>query len=77
MTKVALFVPNLIGYLRAITGIVGFYFSDTKPAYNHCLLVLSNRLFCGLYFISYILDAFDGVAARRLNQCKTRSLFVS
>ncbi|KAK8827648.1 hypothetical protein WA577_007195 [Blastocystis sp. JDR] len=58
MVSVALFVPNIIGYVRAITGIIAFYFAESNP-----------RLFCLLYFISYILDAFDGVAARHLGQC--------
>ena len=30
---------------------------------------ITPSIFCLLYFISYILDACDGVAARHLNQC--------
>lgn len=69
MTRVALFVPNIIGYLRAITGIAGFYFCDTNPWYSLPLHFYLYSLFMTLYAISYVLDAFDGVAARRLNQC--------
>ncbi|KNB46688.1 hypothetical protein JH06_0781 [Blastocystis sp. subtype 4] len=58
MVSVALFIPNIIGYIRAVTGILSFYFVDSNPT-----------AFCWLYFISYILDALDGVCARRFNQC--------
>lgn len=52
-----LFVPNLIGYVRVITGIAAFAyaFSDAK-------------VFFALYAFSYALDALDGVAARKLGQ---------
>lgn len=57
MVAVYLFVPNLIGYLRIITGMLSFYFAFTYPGY-----------FVGLYTFSYWLDALDGVAARQLGQ---------
>ncbi len=31
MVSVALFVPNIIGYVRAITGIIAFYFAESNP----------------------------------------------
>lgn len=31
MVSVALFLPNIIGYVRAITGIISFLFVDTNP----------------------------------------------
>ncbi|KAK8800963.1 hypothetical protein WA538_003984 [Blastocystis sp. DL] len=58
MVSVALFLPNIIGYIRAITGVAAFYFVDTHP-----------NVFTVLYFISYILDALDGVCARKFDQC--------
>jgi len=33
MVSVALFLPNIIGYIRAITGVAAFYFVDTHPKY--------------------------------------------
>ena len=33
MVSVALFIPNIIGYVRAITGVAAFYFVDTHPKY--------------------------------------------
>ena len=69
MVSVALFIPNIIGYFRAITGVLGFYYTDSNPQYVHCI-ALTNRMFTTLYFISYILDAFDGVCARKFNQCR-------
>ncbi len=54
-----LFVPNLIGYLRVVTGLASFYFALDKETFWY---------FFGLYGFSYALDALDGVAARRLNQ---------
>ena len=35
MVSVALFVPNIIGYVRAITGIAAFYFAELNP---RCML---------------------------------------
>lgn len=52
-----LFVPNLIGYGRIILAIIAFYFMRT------------NYIFASLcYLLSGFLDAFDGHAARMLNQ---------
>ena len=68
MVSVALFLPNIIGYVRAVTGIASFFFVDTNPRSDHYVHLI-HSLCCLLYFISYILDACDGVAARRLNEC--------
>lgn len=55
--NVYLFVPNLIGYARVILALVSFYFMPTSPG-----------LAAFLYMLSGLLDAFDGYAARALNQ---------
>ena len=73
MVSVALFLPNIIGYIRAITGIISFLFVDTNPKQGYLALIIYS-LFCCLYFFSYILDALDGVAARKFNQCPLISL---
>jgi CDP-diacylglycerol--inositol 3-phosphatidyltransferase len=58
-SPVWLYVPNLIGYTRILTGLAAFYYSyDSSKWWN----------FFVLYFISYSLDALDGVAARALKQ---------
>lgn len=55
--NVYLYVPNLIGYARVIFAFVAFWFSYTEPVY-----------FFVFYSLSQLLDAFDGMAARMLNQ---------
>jgi CDP-diacylglycerol--inositol 3-phosphatidyltransferase len=52
-------VPNIIGYLRVLTLLAGMSVA-LDPAYWHVSL--------GLYGTSQLLDAFDGLAARALNQ---------
>eukprot|EP00826_Nyctotherus_ovalis_P060580 TRINITY_DN8517_c0_g1_i5.p1 TRINITY_DN8517_c0_g1~~TRINITY_DN8517_c0_g1_i5.p1 ORF type:complete len:212 (-),score=16.87 TRINITY_DN8517_c0_g1_i5:146-781(-) len=56
--KVFLYVPNIIGYLRLACFFVAFYHFKT----NHIVFLV-------FYALSHILDAFDGMAARKLNQC--------
>eukprot|EP00669_Euglena_mutabilis_P000195 TRINITY_DN10264_c0_g1_i1.p2 TRINITY_DN10264_c0_g1~~TRINITY_DN10264_c0_g1_i1.p2 ORF type:complete len:209 (-),score=84.27 TRINITY_DN10264_c0_g1_i1:277-903(-) len=56
--NVFLFVPNLIGYVRAILALVGFAVGFDRP-----------WLFFVTYTISFMLDAADGYFARLLNQC--------
>ncbi|CAD7928516.1 unnamed protein product [Amoebophrya sp. A120] len=51
------FIPNLIGYGRVIFAFVAFHYAYTDWT-----------LFMGFYFLSAILDAFDGMAARHFNQ---------
>lgn len=55
--NIFLFVPNIIGYVRIILAIISFYFMPTCPKVS---------IFC--YLFSGLLDAFDGHAARYLNQ---------
>jgi len=55
--NIFLFVPNLIGYARVVLGIGSLYFMP----HNHVAAAT-------LYILSGFLDAFDGYAARALNQ---------
>ncbi|XP_070573070.1 CDP-diacylglycerol--inositol 3-phosphatidyltransferase-like isoform X2 [Ptychodera flava] len=55
--NIFLFVPNVIGYARIILNIISFWYMPTD-------YVLA--IFC--YVTSALLDAFDGHAARALNQ---------
>ena len=55
--NIFMFVPNLIGYGRIALAIISFYFMPT----NHVIASWS-------YILSGFLDAFDGHAARALNQ---------
>ncbi|CAL4214769.1 unnamed protein product, partial [Meganyctiphanes norvegica] len=55
--NVLLFVPNLIGYSRIILALLSFYYMPT----NHIMAA-------SMYLLSGFLDAFDGHAARLLNQ---------
>ena len=52
-----LFLPNIIGYIRVITAGISLY-----------LLPYSPKLCTAIYFVSCILDVFDGMAARALGQ---------
>lgn len=52
----AVYVPNLIGYARII--LTALAFSDWR----------SPHRFFWLYYFGFVLDAFDGLAARMLNQ---------
>lgn len=56
-TTIFNYIPNYIGYLRVVTGIISFQLMKSHPKY--CIL---------LYSISCLLDAFDGHAARHYNQ---------
>ena len=53
---VFLYVPNLIGYAR-VAGMVASFFFWRQPV-----------VFLALYWLSFVLDAADGYAARRLGQ---------
>ncbi|XP_077386780.1 CDP-diacylglycerol--inositol 3-phosphatidyltransferase [Festucalex cinctus] len=55
--NIFLFVPNLIGYARIVLALVSFFLMPCCP-FPAC--------FC--YMLSSLLDAFDGHAARALNQ---------
>mmetsp|Transcript_29124 Transcript_29124/g.45645 ORF Transcript_29124/g.45645 Transcript_29124/m.45645 type:complete len:219 (+) Transcript_29124:265-921(+) len=54
--NVYLFIPNLIGYVRVLTGLIAFYQTDKW------------EIFFTFYFISYFLDCIDGLAARKFKQ---------
>lgn len=58
------YVPNLIGYVRIITGLAAFWYAFPGPAHD----TLNWQAFFWLYGVSYMLDAVDGVAARKLGQ---------
>jgi len=55
--NVLLFVPNLIGYSRIILAILSFYYMPTN-------YIMASSM----YLLSGFLDAFDGHAARLLDQ---------
>jgi CDP-diacylglycerol--inositol 3-phosphatidyltransferase len=56
--KVLLYIPNIIGYARIALLFVAYY--AIKESYF---------MFFISYFLSFVLDALDGIAARALNQC--------
>ncbi|RVX72960.1 hypothetical protein B0A52_03313 [Exophiala mesophila] len=58
--NIFLFLPNVIGYARVILAIASLYYMPLHP-----------RTCSGLYSISCLLDAADGIAARRYNQSTT------
>lgn len=55
--NIFLFVPNLIGYARVILAAISLYYMRDNP-----------KMCTVLYCISCLLDAFDGMFARRLDQ---------
>ncbi|CBH13960.1 CDP-diacylglycerol--inositol 3-phosphatidyltransferase, putative [Trypanosoma equiperdum] len=56
--QVCLFYPNLIGYTRVILSLISF-----------CLLGHFPIAFLFCYIIGFVLDAVDGMVARRFGQC--------
>lgn len=62
-SAVALYVPNLIGYFRLITGIAALYYAPFHGKQQD-----TRTYFLAFYFVSYMADALDGTAARALNQ---------
>lgn len=62
---VALFVPNLIGYLRLVLLAAAFCTGVSAPQLTYCL-----------FLVNLLLDGLDGIVARRLNQvcCLDRNL---
>ncbi|EXJ93360.1 CDP-diacylglycerol-inositol 3-phosphatidyltransferase [Capronia coronata CBS 617.96] len=58
--NIFLFIPNIIGYTRIVLAIASLYYMPLHP-----------RTCSGLYSFSCILDAADGLAARRYNQSTT------
>lgn len=55
---ILLYVPNIIGYVRAIFMVMSWNEALSNPS-----------KFLWYYSISYVLDMADGLAARSLNQC--------
>lgn len=55
---VALYVPNILGYLRILLSFYGLLLQRKRP---HRAL--------NVWIAAALLDLFDGIAARRLNQC--------
>lgn len=55
--NILLFLPNLIDYGRLILTVVSFNWAKTNP-----------EKFLFLYFLSYLLDEFDGLLARKYDQ---------
>ncbi|KAK5050059.1 hypothetical protein LTR84_004179 [Exophiala bonariae] len=58
--NIFLFLPNIIGYARVVLAIASLYYMPLHP-----------RTCSGLYSVSCLLDAADGIAARRYNQSTT------
>ena len=56
-TEIYLYYANIMDYFRVISAMYAFYISKESPI-----------LFIICYFISFILDAFDGMAARAAKQ---------
>ena len=55
--QVLCYYANIMDYFRVVAAMYAFYKAKTSP-----------EIFVIFYFISFILDAFDGEAARRANQ---------
>lgn len=69
-TPVWLFVPNQIGYLRALLALWAFVYALPHSWGKTAMAAAAADApsFVALYFASYILDAADGMAARALGQ---------
>lgn len=57
--RVFWFVPNIIGYVRLLS-VFSFCLFDARGNYH---------LAAGFYLLCVVLDLFDGMLARKLNQC--------
>lgn len=62
---VALYVPNILCYLRIITAFLGLWFKDRQP-----IVALS------IWLASAALDLFDGILARALHQTSDLGIFL-
>eukprot|EP00299_Pterocystis_sp_00344_P012250 c5852_g1_i1.p1 GENE.c5852_g1_i1~~c5852_g1_i1.p1 ORF type:complete len:212 (+),score=47.26 c5852_g1_i1:47-682(+) len=58
--EVLFFIPNLIGYVRVASALLAIWVGRTNWV-----------LFTFAYFTAFALDALDGMAARKFNQCST------
>ncbi|KAF2322277.1 hypothetical protein GH714_010068 [Hevea brasiliensis] len=57
---VYLYIPNIVGYTRVFMNCFAF-----------AICFSNKRLFCLLYFISFVCDGIDGWCARKFNQVST------
>lgn len=55
--NIFLFIANIMDYMRLLFCMYAFYYAKSHPC-----------LFLTLYFVAFVLDMFDGMAARALNQ---------
>jgi len=62
---IPLYIPNLLGYARIILAFVGLHLSDTQPG----AAVLT-------WIFSATLDLFDGILARKLDQCSSLGVLI-
>ena len=62
---VALYIPNLLCYARIVFAFVGLHFCDSSPV---------SAVLCWIF--AAILDLFDGMLARKLNQCSSLGVLV-
>lgn len=62
---VALYIPNLLGYARIFSALVGLHISSSHP-------VLAIWVWLG----SASLDLVDGILARKLNQCSQLGIYL-
>jgi phosphatidylglycerophosphate synthase len=62
---VVLYVPNVLCYLRIILAYAGFFYSTTDPV-----------LTVWIWIVSAFLDLFDGILARKLNQCSSLGILL-
>lgn len=62
---VPLYIPNLLGYTRILLAFVGLNLSETNPGATVLIWILSASL-----------DLFDGILARRLNQCSSLGVLI-
>lgn len=62
---IALYVPNVLGYVRILSAFLGLYLSSTHPV-----------LTIGVWTVSASLDLVDGMLARRFNQCSQLGIYI-
>jgi len=61
--NVLLYIPNLIGYLRVVLTMTALALMICSPSHWQAAILC--------YVASFVGDLFDGMAARRFNQCST------
>jgi CDP-diacylglycerol--inositol 3-phosphatidyltransferase len=60
---VLIYVPNLIGYARVLSALIGFLIMICAPTFWLVGILL--------YLLNFVGDLFDGWAARKFNQCSS------